>query len=60
MNETKLEDIHPQQNIGCRSSKVTIAAIFGAVLIILIMALCFLTALIMILDEIPFQHLLVH
>jgi hypothetical protein len=60
MNETNFEASHSKMDAGNRSSKVTIAAIFGAVLITFIMVGCFLTALVMILDAIPFQHLVAH
>lgn len=57
MNETKLEGSTPKMGMGNGSTKITVAAIFGAVLITLILAGCFLTTLIMILDFIPFQHI---
>lgn len=60
MNGTEFEGEQPIMGAGNRTSKVTIAAIFGAVLIIFILAGCFLTTLIMILDAIPFHAILGH
>lgn len=57
MKETNFKDSHTNIRGGSRSDKVVIATIFGVVLITFILAGCFLTTLIMMLDAIPFQHI---
>jgi len=59
MNDTKMEGSTPNLGAGNMTAKVTIAAIWGAVLVTLIMAGCTLTALIMVLDAIPWRHIFV-